>query len=73
MSLADRSGPWGSEPYGQAIPAGDGTAYLESSPKRIRIEVGDTTIADSAGAFSSTSQGPPPHGGSRSRTCAWIC
>lgn len=47
MSLADRRGPWGARPYGLPIRAGEDTAYLEPSPKRIRVEVAGTTLADS--------------------------
>ncbi|MEX2550515.1 MAG: DUF427 domain-containing protein [Nitriliruptoraceae bacterium] len=47
MSLADRRGPWGARPYGRPIRVGEHTAYLESSPKHVRVEVAGTTLADS--------------------------
>lgn len=50
MSLADRRGPWGADPYGEIVRVGDRTVYLEPSPKRVRVEVAHTTVADSGRA-----------------------
>lgn len=50
MSLADRRGPWGSDPYGRSIRVGAATAYLEPSAKRIRVEAAGTIVADSTRA-----------------------
>lgn len=47
MSLADRRGPWGARPYGQPIAAPEHTAYLDPSPKRVRVEIAGVTLADS--------------------------
>lgn len=47
MSLGDRRGPLGADPYGMFPIRGEQRVYLEASPKRVRLQVADTTVADS--------------------------
>lgn len=47
MSLADRRGPLGTRPFGELLNFGEHQVYLESSPKRVRVEVATDIVADS--------------------------
>jgi uncharacterized protein (DUF427 family) len=58
MGLMTGTGPLGRGPAGKFNP--EQTLYLEPTPKRLRVVVGDETVADSRGAFMLHEQGLQP-------------
>ncbi len=63
MGLMSGSGPLGRQPAGQfnfEVPVPGRVLYLEPSPKRVRVVVGDEVIADSRGAMMLHESGHQP-------------